>query len=262
MAEGIALGSTSEGEPVLYVSTRDDRIVRVRPDGTTEDFLTVDDPLGIAVQADGDLVVCARAEGAPRLLRVTRDGTVSTLVANAPDGSSFGLTNFVAVAPDDSVVFTDSMADRVYRADADGSGLAQITDAIPYPNGLAFSTDGSALYVASWSGDTVYALPFDRDASTYGTPTPALTGVTNVDGIVTTSTGELVLVTSSLGVLLATPGSETRETLASSRSIVLPANGVFGDEAFGRSSLFVAALGEMQVFRVRTELEGAPLPVR
>src|SRR5262245_4454332 len=58
--EGIALGTDTSDQPVLYVGTLDDRIVRVRPDTTVEPFVTINDPLGIAVRADGSLLVCAK----------------------------------------------------------------------------------------------------------------------------------------------------------------------------------------------------------
>lgn len=262
-AEGIALRRTPEGTSVLYVGTRDDRIVRVAPDGSVDDFIAIDDPLGIAVRADGDLVVCAKAEsGEPGLFAVTPSGAVSLLVGLDPDGEPFGLTNFVAIAPDDSIVFTDSMANRVYRASADGSELALVTDAITYPNGVAFSPDGGTLYVASWNGDTVYALSFDRTDGSYGAPEASIPGVPGVDGVVTTTSGALVLVTSVMGVVLATPGSSATQPIARAGTITLPANGVFGDATFGTSTLFVAALGETQVFRVLTDLEGTPLPAR
>ncbi len=262
-AEGIALGTDAAGGSALYVTTLDGRIVRVGADGATADLVAIEGPLGIAVRADGELVVCAKdAGGVPGIFLVTRAGAVSPLVTADPDGMPFGLTNFVAVAPDDSLVFSDSMGNRVFRADADGANVALVTDAITYPNGLAFAADGATLYVASWDGATVHALAFDRAASSYGAPAPSIEGVANVDGIVTTSTGELVLVTSSIGIVTATPGEDTTTPLVPTRAITLPANGVFGDDAFGATDLFVASLGEPDVIRVRTSLEGIALPVR
>lgn len=259
-SEGIAIGRTADGVPVMYVGTLDDRIVRVAPDGVTGDFVTIHDPLGIAVRDDGTLVVCAKhpeAEGAtPAIFSITPEGTITTLVPAAPGGTPFALTNFVAIAPDGSIVFSDSAGDRVYRADADGSGLALVTDAITYPNGLAFSPDGATLYVASWDTETLHAIPFDASTGAYGAPTPAITGIANVDGIVATAGGALVLVTSSRGILLVDPAtpSAAPELLAPLRAITLPANAVLGDAAFGPGELYVATLGETSVWVVHTDL--------
>jgi sugar lactone lactonase YvrE len=258
--EGIAIGRTLDGVPVLYVGTLDDRIVRIAPDGVVGDFVHIDGPLGIAIRDDGVLVVCAKQPdamgGAPGIFEVTADGVVSTLVATGPGGVDFGLTNFVAIAPDGSLVFSDSMGNRLFRADADGSNVALVTDTITYPNGLAFSPDGTTLFVASWDTTTLHALSFDAATGAYGAPTAAIENVAHVDGIVTTSTGSLVLVTSSMGVLTVDPEAPTAAPieLASTRAIALPANGTFGDSAFGVNELYLTSLGRQTVFVVHTEL--------
>jgi sugar lactone lactonase YvrE len=259
-SEGIALGHTPDGVPVLYVGTNDDRIVRVAPDGIVGDFVTIHAPLGIAVRDDGALVVCAKQPdamgGAPGIFLVTAAGDVSTLVATGPGDVDFTLTNFVAVAPDGSIVFSDSGGNRLFRADADGGNVALVTDTITYPNGLAFSPDGTTLYVASWDTTTLHALSFDAATGVYGAPTAAISDVQHVDGIVTTSTGALVLVTSTMGVVLVDPAAATTPPveLASLRAIALPANGVFGDSAFGPTELYLSSLGRRTVFVVHTEL--------
>jgi sugar lactone lactonase YvrE len=246
-AEGIALGDA------LYVSTLDDRIVRITADGTVSDFASIDDPLGIAVQSDGQLVVCAKTDAeVPVVFLIATDGTSSVLVPSAPGGEPFALTNFVAIAPDGSLVFSDSAGDRVYRADADGSNVALVTDAITYPNGMAFAADGSTLYVASWDAATVYALSFD--AGTYGAPVASIETIPNIDGVVAASDGSLVLVTSTRGVVIATPGSDDSTTIVSMRDLVLPANAVLGEGAFGDGNLYIASLGENTVSRIRTSL--------
>ncbi len=265
-SEGIAIGTPGTGASVMSVGTMGDRIVQITPDGTTTEFARIDSPVGIAVRADGRLVVCAKHApadgGAPALFSIDGAGAVSPLVERGPSGETFGLTNFVAIAPDGSLVFTDSMANRVYRADAEGANVALVTDAVTFPNGLSFSPDGTALYVASWDSQTVFTLPFDRASSRYGEPVVSIGGVRNVDGLVTTADGELVLVTSTRGILLGTPGSDTTSALTAMRAIALPANGVFGDAAFGPNALYLSALGQGTITRVMTELSGAPLPSR
>lgn len=263
--EGIALGRTPEGDSVLYVSTLDDRVVRIAPDGTVSDFVSLNDPLGIAVRADGSLVVCGKRDetegAAPVLFAVALDGTVSEVLSAGPGDAPLGLTNFVAIAPDGSLVFSDSMADRVFRADADGANVALITDAITYPNGLAFSPDGTTLYVASWDGRAVHALSFDESTGAYGAPEVAIEGVANVDGVVTATGGELYLVTSTRGVLRASPGSEAPPaSVVPSAAVSLPANGAFGDAAFGEGTLYLTSLASRSVHRIVTGDTGAPLP--
>lgn len=257
-SEGIALGRTAGGAPALYVTTMDDRIVQVAPDGTVSDFVTIHGGLGIAVRQTGELVVCAKTSVAdgelPGLFEVALDGTISTLTTTGPRGA-FGLTNFVAVAPDGSLVFSDSEGDVLYRADADGANVAVVTDTITYPNGLAFSPDGATLYVASWDTTTLHALSFDAATGVYGAPSAAITGVSNVDGVVTTSTGALVLVTSTAGVVAVDPASPaaTPDELLPSRALSLPANGAFGGDGFGRTELYLTSLSRSGVWVLHTD---------
>lgn len=253
-SEGIALGQAADGSPAIFVTTMDDRIVEVAPDGTVTDRASIPGPVGIAARPTGELVVCAKASaaegGAPGIFEVALDGTITTLTIAGPRGA-YGLTNFVAVAPDGSLVFSDSEGDVLYRADADGSNVAVVTDAITFPNGLAFSPDGTTLYVASWDTDTLHAIPFD--AGTYGAPVPAITGVTNVDGVVARAEG-LVLVTSTAGVLAVVPAMPAADptVLMPSRALALPANGVFGGAAFGETELFLTSLSRSGLWVLHT----------
>lgn len=255
--EGIAIGRTAGGVPMMYASARDNRIVRIAPDGAVSDFVSIADPLGIAVRDDGTLIVCGRQPASmgssAALFAVDPSGAISTLVAAGPEGVAFTRTNFVAIAPDGSIVFSDSGGGRVFRADADGADVALVTDAISFPNGLAFAPDGRTLYVASWDSETVHALSFDPSSGAYGAPSFLIGSIANVDGIVTTSTGALVLVTTSQGILLADPPAAP-EPLVPASSIVVPANAVFGEGAYGASKLYLSALGETSIWVVHTDL--------
>lgn len=248
-SEGIAIGHDASGASRIFLALRDGRIVSVAPDGTVSDLAMIDAPVGIAFREPGEIIACASDDGASGLFSITLDGTVTLLTNEAPDGL-FGLTNFVAIAPDGSLVFTDSMANRVYRADADGTNVAQITDAITYPNGLAFSPDGTQLYIASWDTTSLYVASFD--AGTYGTPSVLMEVPLNVDGLVTRGASELVLITSMTGGVLVDTAMPTAasESYFDRRAILVPANAVFGDATFGENELFVSALGRPSLFVV------------
>jgi gluconolactonase len=264
--EGIALGRTPAGAPVLYVGVRDGRIVRVAPDGVMENFATVDSPVGIAVRATGEILVCGSTgpgTGASSVLFELdpTTGAKTTLIATGPGGVALGLCNYVAVAPDDSLVFSDSASNKLYKAAADGTGVALLTDTIEYPNGLAFSPDGATLYVASWSGDAMYSLSFDAATGAYGAPTSVLSGVAGIDGLVTLSDGTVVLVTSAAGVQRWTPGGASA-VLFGPRLFTLPANGVMGDTAFGVNNLYLTSLTRTSIQRLALDTTGIALPVR
>lgn len=251
-SEGIALGRDGSGASRLFVATRDDRIVAVAPDGTVSDVASIGAPVGIAVRSTGEILACATsAAGRSGIFEVALDGTVTELTITGPEGP-YQLTNFVAVVPDGSLVFTDSMADRVYHSDADGTNVRLVTDVIDYANGLAFSEDASRLFVASWITETLYAVPFDGSA--FGMAAPLLEGVLNVDGIVPMGS-ELVLITSNRGGLIVDPAMPTAapRTLFERTDITVPANAVFGDATFGTTELFVTSLGRPSLFVVHTD---------
>jgi len=251
-SEGIALGRDADGASRIFVATRDGRIVSVAPDGTVEDVATLESPVGIAVRSTGEIVACAsNSAGASGLFEVALDGTVTELTTTGPDGP-YQLTNFVAIAPDGSLVFSDSMADRLYHSNADGTNVRLVTDAIDYANGLAFSADTSELFVASWATETLYAVPYD--GTSFGMPMPRFEGILNVDGIVPMGT-ELVLITSNRGGLVVDPSmpTATPRSLFERTDITVPANAVFGDASFGTTELFVTSLGRPSLFVVHTD---------
>lgn len=252
-SEGLAFG-----DGVLYVGSAG-AIHRVSADGKVERWVEVPGVLGIAVRPDGDLVVCGKGEGALAksgvLWHVAKDGTKRVLVGPSGD-VAFEQTNFVAIAKDGTLVWSDSAANKVWRAAADGSGVALVTDAITYPNGLAFSPDGATLWVASWDGKKVHALA--REGDGFGAPTVAFDGVENVDGIAVAADGDLYLVASGLGIVRATPGGGTT-VVAAGDKFKLPANGAFGRDAFGDEWLYVTNLIGLEVSRVFVGEKGAAL---
>lgn len=263
-SEGIALGATAAG-PVLYVGlTNGDGIVTVSPTGEVAPFADVPGVLGIAVRADGSLVACGKADASDAaagvIWQVAADGAAEILIATDPSGADFSLTNYIAVAPDDSLVFTDSDAENIFRADADGGNVELLTADISYPNGLAFSADGGQLYVASWDGDSVFAASFAAGA--YGAFELAWDGVAAVDGLVAATDGSFYLVTSGTGVLRMPADATTPTSVVDNRAILLPANGVFGQGEFGADWLYIAALGSPRVHRIFVGSMGPALPIR
>ncbi len=117
---------------------------------------------GHTIDGDGVVVVCEH--GTRSVRRLLPDGN-RAIVADRFDGKRFNSPNDVVVAADGAVWFTDPTygidsnaegyfaiseigSSNVYRVDAvTGEITAEITNMVR-PNGLAFSLDGSVLYVA------------------------------------------------------------------------------------------------------------------
>ena len=265
-SEGIALGM-ADGAPRIYVSLQGGGgVVTVSPAGEVTPFADVPGALGLAVRSDGTLVACGRAEegaeAAAVIWEIDLDGTARVLITQDQDGQPFSLTNYIAVAPDGSLVFTDSEAEVIHAADADGGSVRSLATDISYPNGLAFTPSGDTLWVASWDGDALFRASFDAGTGDYGAFEEAVTGVAAVDGLVATDEGAFFLITSGTGVLRLGAGETSATSLLESRAILLPANGVMGQGAFGREWLYIAALGSTKLHRVFTGEAGPALPIR
>jgi sugar lactone lactonase YvrE len=175
--EGIAYDPADD---VFYVgSLQQQRIVRVRRDGSATDFITAgQDGLGqvLGLRVDparrrlwvATLVVDSAA---PRFRRGVggwaalhvydlRDGRLAGRYA-APDSARPHLLNDVAIAPAGDVYVTDSEGDALYRLPAGATALERVHSDAPaftYPNGIAFDRARPRLYVAHMEGISVIDL--------------------------------------------------------------------------------------------------------
>ena len=108
---------------------------------------------GLTRDPQGRLVMCEG--GARRVSRVELDGSV-TVIAGSYHGLPLNRPNDVVVKSDGSIYFTDPGGPApdtdldfsgVYRVSADLSAINLLVRDYVLPNGLAFSPDGSVLYI-------------------------------------------------------------------------------------------------------------------
>ena len=90
---------------LLYVSTSDGWVKRVHlSDNSVEDWKHVGGrPLGLAVGASGEVIVCESSQG---LLKLTEDNI--EILATEVDGTKLKFVNAAAIANDGLIYFTDS----------------------------------------------------------------------------------------------------------------------------------------------------------
>ncbi|MEU8203952.1 SMP-30/gluconolactonase/LRE family protein [Streptosporangium sp. NPDC049046] len=117
---------------------------------------------GHTLDRQGRLISCEH--GARRVTRTEHDGSI-TVIADRWQGKRLNSPNDVVVRSDDSVWFTDPRYgiasdyeghqaeseignDQVYRLAPATGEITAVADDFARPNGLAFSTDESLLYVA------------------------------------------------------------------------------------------------------------------
>ncbi len=132
---------------------------------------------GMTLAPDGSLLVCEQGSWyqPARIARVDRRTGTATTVVERPGGGRLSSPNDVAVRADGTIWFTDpsygflqgfrprpETPDAVYRLDPTTGGLRVVDDTFVKPNGVAFSPDGSVLYVTD-SGANHEPGSFDPD---------------------------------------------------------------------------------------------------
>ncbi|KQW26322.1 gluconolactonase [Rhizobium sp. Root274] len=162
---------------LLFSDIPNNRIVRWTEDGVTTYRQPSNYANGHTRDRQGRLVSCEH--GTRRVTRTEWDGSI-TVIADGYQGKRLNSPNDIIVAPDGAIWFSDPhygiMTDyegtkaeqelpcSVYRVSPDGEIEAVITD-MQGPNGLAFSPDGSRLYVADtgqmFSADPQHIRVFD-----------------------------------------------------------------------------------------------------
>jgi len=117
---------------------------------------------GNTIDRQGRLVTCEH--GGRRVSRTEHDGSITT-IADAWRGKRLNSPNDVVVSADGAIWFSDPPygilsdyegyrgeseigANHLYRVDPQSGAVAVAGDDFDKPNGLAFSPDGSRLYVA------------------------------------------------------------------------------------------------------------------
>jgi gluconolactonase len=126
---------------------------------------------GAVVERDGTVLLAQHA--ARRIVRMTRDMTITPVIERDAQGRRLNSPNDMVFAPDGALWFTDPAFglagfdespakeipyNGVYRW-KDGRLVAAITD-LPNPNGIALSPDGRLLYVSN-SGPDMFVNVYD-----------------------------------------------------------------------------------------------------
>ncbi|MBV1858795.1 MAG: SMP-30/gluconolactonase/LRE family protein [Nannocystaceae bacterium] len=261
-SEGIAF--TSDGR--LIVTTLDDGVGtlwEISPAGEATVFVEVPYALGLAPRSDGSLVVASLGELMEPdggVYEVSSDGE-ATLLTEGIDSA-----NFVAVAPDGSVLVSDDFDTRVFHVQQDGT-LTTVIEDVPSPNGIAYSPDNTMFYVASTFSVNGELTRYDVDGDGIPIESSAVeilhTGPGSVnDGIGVDVDGNVYVLANFSGELWRVDGSATElqdgEVLV--EGLESPASMAFGrGEDFDPCSAYITELLGPRVVRVALGVEGAAL---
>ncbi len=158
-SEGIAFN----GEGRLFV-TANKALWEVSTAGEAREVVKLDSNLGIAPIGERDLLVADFGPTNAFQHDRNSDGVVWRIT---PEGertkvaTGIGDPNFVLLREDGSFLVTDDATQDIYVVGGDGVPVLFST-AVPHPNGLALSDDGSTLYVAQIFKSIRPVVPDDR----------------------------------------------------------------------------------------------------
>ncbi|MCA9078803.1 MAG: SMP-30/gluconolactonase/LRE family protein [Planctomycetaceae bacterium] len=146
---------------LLFTDIPNNRIVRVLPDGTHNDWMTdsqganglMCDQQGKVYAAQGNTqqVACMRATDSGE------QGELADVLATTFEGQPFNKPNDLALDADGGLYFTDpnyspndppQPVEGVYYLSTEGK-VTRVVDDLPRPNGVLVSADGKHLYVAN-----------------------------------------------------------------------------------------------------------------
>ena len=162
---------------LLFVDIRRAQIFRLAP-GEEPTIIRENsgDSNGMTFDAQGRVVICEMVNR--RVTRMESDGSY-TPIAETSEGKRLNRPNDVVLKSDGSLYFTNPGRDRLRPADVDlqynsvhrirPSGEVELVAPFEYPNGIAFSPDESALYVANTRpGQYIVAYDLNADGDVVG----------------------------------------------------------------------------------------------
>jgi gluconolactonase len=260
---GFTEGPVWDSSGYLWVSDETlNKIFKVNTStGQKQEIISVGDPDGNTYDPQHRLLDCASVLRA--IIRLSPNGKSYKIVADHYQGKRLNSPNDVVLGPDGAIYFTDPTSDLphgqkqelsfkgVYRIALDGQ-LQLLTKDLEDPNGLAFSPDGTKLYVDDSTRRNIHVYDFHADGRLssgriFGTELGGpKDGVP--DGMKVDRNGNLYVV-GPRGIWVWSPRGLHLGTIVVPEQ---PANLAWGDPDY--STLYITAT--TSVYKLRTRVHG------
>jgi sugar lactone lactonase YvrE len=256
-SEGIAFSPSGE----LYISASDD-VAQVQPDGTWDVVVDgVDAAIGLTFDPDGSMYIC---DFGPSSTVGQMDGAIHKwdpingleLVADNIDNP-----NFITRTPQGDFLISDDFEANIFHMTPDGTVTTWI-DSVESPNGMVFSADGSALYVAGTflAPAPVYQIDVDSSGNVGAVKTIAnLETLSMNDGVAMDTAGMLYVTENARGKVVRVD-TESGDFEEVATGMLTPASIAFGQAPdFDPCSIYVTELVGPRIWRVSLGITGQEL---
>ncbi|WHZ29915.1 MAG: Gluconolactonase-like [Nitrospira sp.] len=216
--------------------------------------------LGMAFNAEGDLFICDSRHAA--VFRFRPDTGQLEVFAKEADGRRLRIPNYPAFDAEGRLYVSDSYEFKepgpgIFRFTPDGRGELWYREPLNFANGLAFSPDGSALYVIESFSRSLSRIPMTGTGEAGQREQVAFVGMVP-DGLAVDALGRLYVSCYEPSAVYRIAVDGTVETIwHDPEAVVLchPTNC-----AFRGTSLYTVNLGKCHITELAVGIEGSPLP--
>ncbi len=247
---------------LYFVNWLSSDIVRLTPDGlATEFFNTGGIPAGLAFHADGSLYIADEGDHTHGVMRIV-DGQ-ATILVNEYEGQPLNGANDLVFDREGVLYFSDPWRSSLdnpvggfYRLFPDGA-LQRIDAGLAFPNGVALSADGSAVYLAETGHHRILRYPIGSDGTVGVREDFArLPGGEGPDGMAFDEAGNLYVAHYGGGkvAIFAPAGDLTDEIRVPGAKVT---NVAFGGP--DRRTLVITDVEKASVYQTRVEIPGQAL---
>ena len=257
--EGIAI----DADGFVWCGGERGEIYRIAPDGSSREIVASTDGfcLGLAFDRHGDLFVCDQKHAA--VFRLQTSSGKLELFADGVSGHRFRIPNYPAFDSAGRLFVSDSWefgtpGPGVIALDPDGTGEVWHSGPFTFANGLAFSADGTRLYVVETFRSAVSVIDVEEDGSAGAKRDLVTLPGVYPDGLAVAEDGSVLVGCYQPSQILRVRPDGQVEVVGEDVSAHLLAHPT--NIAFQGDALLAANLGRWHITKLEVGLRGVPLP--
>ena len=257
--EGIAVAADGS----VWCGGERGEIYRIASDGSSREVVASTDGfcLGMAFDRQGDLFVCDQKHAAVFRLQ-TLSGKLE-LFADGVSGHRFRIPNYPAFDSAGRLFVSDSWefgtpGPGVIALDPDGTGEVWHSGPFTFANGLAFSADGTRLYVVETFRSAVSVIDVEEDGTAGAKHDLVTLPGAYPDGLAVAEDGSVIVSCYQPSQILRVTADGQVDVVGEDLSAHMLAHPT--NVAFQGDALLAANLGRWHITKLEVGLRGVPLP--